>query len=215
MQTQAIASTDETLVLERDVPATPEDEGRSFAFVSGLGGQSIRDQEVFGDWFASVYSSTQGASFGALFAVFHVGADPRLARFYFKDVDGNVIDEFLVRSQVGLVDCPDADADGVCDAADDCSEDANPSQLDTDLDGYGNACDADYGNDGVVGGTDFVAVGRAFGARLGEPDYSPDLDANGDGVIGGPDYVVLGRLFAGPPGPSGLACAGSIPCAAP
>jgi hypothetical protein len=215
MQTQAVASTDETLVLERDVPATPEDEGRSFAFVSGLGGQSIRDQEVFGDWFASVYSSTQGASFGALFAVFHVGADPRLARFYFKDVDGNVIDEFLVRSQVGLVDCPDADADGVCDAADDCSEAANPSQLDTDLDGYGNACDADYGNDGVVGGMDFVALGRAFGARLGEPDYSPDLDANGDGVIGGPDYVVLGRLFAGPPGPSGLACAGSIPCAAP
>jgi hypothetical protein len=35
-----------------------------------------------------VYSSTQGATDGALFGVFHVQGDPRLARFYFKDVDG-------------------------------------------------------------------------------------------------------------------------------
>jgi hypothetical protein len=215
MQAQAIASTDEPLVLEGDEPATPADEGRSFAFVSGLGGQSIRPQLVFGDWFASVYTSTQGANYGALFAVFHVDADPRLARFYFKDVDGNVIDDFLVRSEVGVVDCPDADADGVCDEADVCSQVPNATQLDTDLDGYGNACDMDVGNDGVVGGMDFVAVGRAFGARLGEPDYDPQLDANGDGAIGGPDFAALGRGFGGAPGPSGLACAGTVPCAAP
>jgi len=215
MQAQAIASSEEPLVLRGDEPATPDDEGRSFAFVSGLGGRSIRDQEVFGDWFARVYTSTQGATFGALFAVFHVDADPRLARFYFEDVDGNVIDEFLVRSEVGVVDCADADADGVCDAADDCSEVANPSQLDTDFDGYGNACDPDFGNDGLVGGSDFLSVARAFGARLGEPAYDPHLDANGDGAIGGPDLLSLGRRFGQAPGPSGLACAGSVPCAAP
>jgi predicted phosphodiesterase len=106
MQEQRVASDSSKLVLEPDDPLTPEDEGRSFAFVSGLGGQSIRDQEVFGDWFASVYSSTQGATDGALFGVFHVQGDPRLARFYFKDVDGNVIDEFTVRSLAG---CDDAD----------------------------------------------------------------------------------------------------------
>jgi len=79
MQEQQVASDSNELVLETDDPLTPEDEGRSFAFVSGLGGQSIRDHEVFGDWFASVYSSTQGATNGALFGVFHVQGDPRLA----------------------------------------------------------------------------------------------------------------------------------------
>jgi hypothetical protein len=101
MQDQVVASASDALVLRRDDPETPEDEGRSFAFVSGLGGQSIRDQEVFGDWFASVYTSTQGATHGALFGVFHVQGDPRLAHFYFKDVDGTLVDEFTVRSSVG------------------------------------------------------------------------------------------------------------------
>jgi hypothetical protein len=101
MEWQLVASDADTLVLEEDDPATPEDEGRSFAFVSGLGGQRIRDQEVFGDWFASVYTSTQGARHGALFGVFHVQGDPRLARFTFKDIDGYLIDEFTVRSTAG------------------------------------------------------------------------------------------------------------------
>ena len=215
MQSQTIASTAEPLVLRRDVAVTPADEGRSFAFVSGLGGESIRDQNVFGAWFASVYTSTQGATYGALFAVFHVGADPRMARFYFKDLDGNVIDEFTVRSEVGVVDCPDADADGVCDVPDNCILIPNPDQLDPDFDGYGNACDADVGNDGVVGLVDLLALFRAFGSRVGEPDYDPQLDANGDGVIGFPDFFALGQFWGGPPGPSGLACAGSVPCVAP
>jgi hypothetical protein len=55
METQAIASTDDTLVLSRDDPATPGvDEGRSFAFVSGLGGQTIRNQDLDGPWWASI-----------------------------------------------------------------------------------------------------------------------------------------------------------------
>jgi hypothetical protein len=111
MEWQLVASASDTLVLRGDDPATPEDEGRSFAFVSGLGGQRIRDQEIFGDWFASVYSSTQGANHGALFGVFHVQGDPRLARFYFKDIDGNVIDEFMVRSSAGCGDACDPDSD--------------------------------------------------------------------------------------------------------
>ena len=101
MERQTIASTGEPLVLSEDDPATPADEGRSFAFVSGLGGNSIRDQERSGDWWAAVYTSTQGAADGALFATFHVNGDPRLAHFYFKDVLGNVADDFLVRSSVG------------------------------------------------------------------------------------------------------------------
>ena len=101
MEQRTVASSAEPLVLSADAAGTAADEGRSFAFVSGLGGSSIRDQERSGAWWASVYTSTQGADDGALFAVFHVDGDPRLADFYFKDVSGAVPDEFRVRSQLG------------------------------------------------------------------------------------------------------------------
>jgi hypothetical protein len=101
MELKSVASTAEPLVLAADDPATAADEGRSFAFVSGLGGKSIRDQERSGAWWAAVYTSTQGAEDGALFATFHVDGDPRLAQFYFKDVTGKLADDFTVRSHVG------------------------------------------------------------------------------------------------------------------
>jgi hypothetical protein len=107
---------------------------------------------------------------------------------------------------------PDADSDGVTDAEDDCLLAANTSQLDVDQDGYGNACDADYNNDGLVGAPDSAALARAFGATTESPDYDPKLDANGDGVIGTAELALLARSFGQPPGPSGLACAGSTPC---
>jgi uncharacterized repeat protein (TIGR02543 family) len=94
---------DNTLVLAADDPVTLPDEGRSFAFVSGLGGKSIRDQENDGPWFASIYTSTQGADYGALFGVFNYQGDPRLAYFYFKDISGVIADEFFVRSMNGVL----------------------------------------------------------------------------------------------------------------
>jgi hypothetical protein len=107
MENRTVASTAQPLVMAGDDPTTTgADEGRSFAFVSGLGGSSIRDQERSGDWWASIYTSTQGASNGALFAVFNVNDDPRLARFYFKDVTGKVIDDFMVRSTLGSAGAP-------------------------------------------------------------------------------------------------------------
>jgi hypothetical protein len=101
-ENQTIASTRNTLVLASDDPNTLADEGRSFAFVSGLGGKSIRTQQVRGDWWASIYTSDQGANYGALFGVFNYQGNPRLAYFYFKDIDGNVPDRFFVQSGVGV-----------------------------------------------------------------------------------------------------------------
>lgn len=99
--TQTAAGTDNVLVLVRDDPDTTADEGRSFAFVSGLGGESIRPQLLSGGWWASIYTSDQGAQYGVLFGVFNYQRNPRLAHFYFKDIDGRVADEFFVESTVG------------------------------------------------------------------------------------------------------------------
>jgi predicted phosphodiesterase len=79
--------------------------GKTFVFVSGLGGKSIRDQSrcfpttfPYGcnqEW-ASIYTSDQAANYGALFITFHVDGDPHKARGYFKNIDGELIDEFVV-----------------------------------------------------------------------------------------------------------------------
>ena len=83
-------------------------QGHSFAFVSGLGGKSIRDQErclpvsfpygCAGEW-ASIYTSNQGADHGVLFIEFNVDGDPRKASGYFKNVSGEIIDEFVIYSE--------------------------------------------------------------------------------------------------------------------
>jgi calcineurin-like phosphoesterase family protein len=96
------------------VPGNPNqllvEPGRSFVFVSGLGGGNMRDQErcrpftyPYGGgpecnyiW-AKAYTSNQTdgiAKFGALFIVFNYQGDPTKAHGYFKTSDGEIIDEF-------------------------------------------------------------------------------------------------------------------------
>lgn len=98
MENQTVSSTSDTLVLTKDNPGTPEDEGRNFVAVSGLGGRGINEQRNFGSQWANVYSRLNGARPGALFGVFNYDGQPDLARFYFKDIDGNIADNFYVRS---------------------------------------------------------------------------------------------------------------------
>ena len=89
------------------------------------------------------------------------------------------------------------------------------------MDGYGNACDADFNNDGVSDGVDFSAphflTDFASGAQSINSDGNPQgTDMNCDTVIDGVDFTVpyfLTQFAAGVPGPSGLACAGmGVPC---
>jgi 3',5'-cyclic AMP phosphodiesterase CpdA len=87
----SVASTSSTLRVTK---------GRSFAFVSALGGKSIRDQDRDGPWWAVVYTSDQKAKFGALFCTFFVAGEPNRARCYFKDIDGRVADRFVIISDV-------------------------------------------------------------------------------------------------------------------
>jgi hypothetical protein len=109
----------------------------------------------------------------------------------------------------------DRDGDGILDAGDNCLAVANPSQRDTNRDGYGNACDPDYDDDGVVDLSDLSVFRIGFGRRLGDPGYDPNLDLDGNGAVGISDFSRLRGYFGGASGPSGLACAGTIPCPVP
>jgi hypothetical protein len=102
MMNQTVASTSNTLTLTK---------GNSFAFVSGLGGNSVRPQLLDGPWWASIYASTclagdpvcqPNGNFGALFGVFNVDGQPNKALFYFKDISGRVVETFTVISNVEL-----------------------------------------------------------------------------------------------------------------
>lgn len=107
-----------------------------------------------------------------------------------------------------LLPPPDADEDGIEDALDNClfvpngplAPDAGGnSQLDTDADGFGNICDADLNNDGIVNFTDL----GGFKAVFGSPDANADL--NGDGLVNFADLALLKMYFAQPPGPGATA----------
>jgi hypothetical protein len=107
----------------------------------------------------------------------------------------------------------DSDGDTVSNALDNCVNVPNGpaqapnNQCDTDGDGYGNACDADLNNDGVVDGSDFSLLASLF-TTTGASDADLDCDL----VVGGPDYATFGPTWLLTPGPSGLDCAGTVPC---
>ena len=91
-ETPSVVSTSSTLTLEK---------GKSFAFVSGLGGESIRPQKRDGSWWAAAYTATQRAKPGALFCTFGVTGtdgktDSKKADCYFKDIGGKIVDTFSV-----------------------------------------------------------------------------------------------------------------------
>ena len=102
-----------------------------------------------------------------------------------------------------------ADLDGVLDDTDNCLETPNPSQLDADGDGFGNACDADLNNDGAVGLDDINAILGAAGTA-----NNPAADINGDGWVGLDDASAALGMLGTAPGPGGHGCTGPLPCGA-
>ena len=106
----------------------------------------------------------------------------------------------------------ESDSDGVPCDADNCVFVPNASQADTDLDGYGNACDADYDNTGVVGTTDFSTFKQAWNTSA--PTYNEQVDHDCTGVVGTTDFSTFKQLWNQASGPTDLACAGTVPCPA-
>lgn len=87
------------------------------------------------------------------------------------------------------------DGDKIANDIDNCPCAYNPNQDDTDEDGFGNACDADLNNDGVVGLPDFGLFKIAFGSRPGDGNWNEDADFNMDGVVGLPDFGIFKKSF--------------------
>ena len=113
----------------------------------------------------------------------------------------------------------DSDADLIRDEIDNCRHVGNgPNdssyQTDCDADGYGDRCDADYDQDLVTTPADFGFFLGQFGQGL--PSGTCVLaDHDGDGAVTPSDFAVFLDYFGrSAPGPSGLRCAGSVPCLA-
>jgi hypothetical protein len=106
----------------------------------------------------------------------------------------------------------DDDNDGILDTADNCTFVSNTTQVDSNQNGFGNLCDADFDDNRVVGIPDFGLLAASFGLTSG---FDPDLDLDGTGAVGIGDFGIFSVRFGRAPGPSGYACAGSIPCPAP
>jgi Dockerin type I domain/Thrombospondin type 3 repeat len=122
-------------------------------------------------------------------------------------------------------DQADGDSDGRGNVCDNCSATANmvtgavpnsqglvKAQLDSDADGYGNACDADVNNSGSVTATDYSILRSVIGKAYNFSFNAAKSDLNASGSVTATDYSILRSRIGSTPGPSGLACAGTIPC---
>nr|MDJ0789187.1 thrombospondin type 3 repeat-containing protein [Myxococcota bacterium] len=112
------------------------------------------------------------------------------------------------------VRAPDSDGDGVADVADNCVNVPNPDQLDANaeedddlslpgIQHYGNACDADFDENGLVTSADFFATLRpCFGASVDATPSCAEADLDGDGVVSPADFFSVFRPSLGAaPGP--------------
>ncbi len=93
----------------------------------------------------------------------------------------------------------DSDNDGTIDLIDNCVQIANADQRDTNGDGYGNLCDPDLSNDGIVNFED-VALWVPFFNQID----NGDADFNGDGSVNFLDFNIILEFFFRPPGPSNV-----------
>jgi len=109
----------------------------------------------------------------------------------------------------------DTDGDGVFNVLDNCSTIPNPAptqDCDTDNDGYGNFCDGDFDQNNAVTGADFSAKFVPDFKKGIDSGVGSDMDCNG--TVTGADFSArfVPNFKSGKPGPSGLHCAGTIPC---
>lgn len=117
----------------------------------------------------------------------------------------------LMRAAAPVSRAPrDRDGDGARDARDNCLLLPNPDQRDTDGDGYGNLCDADFDGDGRVSAMSSLGHGD-IGRLMRSIDagfYIPNHDLDGDGAVDRRDLAIAELSLYLAPGPSGVVAQG-------
>ena len=99
----------------------------------------------------------------------------------------------------------DTDGDGIPDNLDNCTNVANLTQLDADGDGYGNICDADLNQSGLVTTADYALLRSVLGQSASASPLATSADLNGSGTVTTADDGLLRSLLGTPPGPSRVA----------
>lgn len=114
--------------------------------------------------------------------------------------NNNICGNVTSLSWFGAGSVKDTDGDTIADDIDNCTLVANAHQNDTDNDGFGNYCDPDLNNDGVVNFVDFSMFRNVFG-NTGE---NMSEDFNSDNVVNFVDFSILRDMLGKKPGPSGI-----------
>ena len=109
---------------------------------------------------------------------------PFTTRIHIVNVDGTG-DHFLTIGQMPEwfieSSAPDADGDGVADTADNCVNVSDPTQLNTDGDALGDACDDDDDGDGITDGDEIAAGSDPLNAAS-TPELCDGIDNDLDGT---------------------------------
>jgi hypothetical protein len=152
-------------------------------------------------WIQITSATTGTGSFDVQYTVsVNTGIDPRSSSLTL--LSGANTLATLTINQSGE---PDTDSDGIVDSNDNCRLTANASQLDSDGDHFGNACDADLNNDCKTNSLDLGKFKSVYGTNTGTPALKAAADFNGDGRVNSLDLGLFKKLFGKAPGPSGVA----------
>ncbi len=201
--------------------------------VNAVGERDLSERSLIGLFLAAASPTF------AKFSVNEVGEyDVEISILAYPQQLSRTIEVGSARARFTATPIPDTDADGWFDIQDNCpwvdnGVDQAPTsgcaappcvgnQIDTDGDGYGNACDGDLNGDGEITGmpggdctgvdSDWCLLEASLGTTIGGPGYEPDADCNGDARIDAIDQMCMVDQSGGPVGPSGLDCAGTYPC---
>jgi Thrombospondin type 3 repeat len=119
----------------------------------------------------------------------------------------------ILRSAIaGAALAVDTDGDRIDDYTDNCTLIANGSQCDTDRDGYGNRCDGDFDENQKVNAYDFEKYLLPDFRMSADSGTGTDMDCSGSVNSSDLANFFEPQFKFAQLGPSGLPCAGTVPC---